>query len=205
MAKKTIKKVTKKKKAEKSAGEQLLKPTPQQKEMQEKLCREKQEESMLSTGVDLGGVFKGIGNFLTTVTEMAEQGEQIREIKDIGGIKGKRAIIGYNVRTIKGGKPSVSTFGNVRKTKLGSVVDEKRKPLVDVFDQGNELKIVAELPGVEEKDIRLSFDNNKLAISVNTQDRKYYKEVGLPSAVKEKISKTYRNGVLEIKLTKAKK
>ena len=64
---------------------------------------------------------------------------------------------------------------------------------------------MAEVPGVEEKDIKLHVKNNLLIISVDTSEKKYYKEVKLPTSVKNNsVESTYRNGVLEVKVRKTK-
>lgn len=65
--------------------------------------------------------------------------------------------------------------------------------------------MVVELPGVEKQDIKLYGTENSLTISVDTPQRKYYKEVQLPSMVDSKLAKsTYKNGVLEITMPKKK-
>jgi len=84
-------------------------------------------------------------------------------------------------------------------------VREEREPLVDVIETDGEIHVVAELPGVEKKDIKLHGTEDSLTISVDTPQRKYYKEVQLPAKVKVKEAKTeYKNGVLEVKLPKTK-
>lgn len=167
----------------------------------------KKEKSIKPIGVDigLGNLFKGIEGFIELANKLAKTGEEIRgmkEIKDIAGIKGSKAIYGYNVRFGLKGKPVVDTFGNIKKTEKGPVIKEKREPLVDVFDEARGIKIVAELPGVAQKDIKLRVRQNKLTISVNTQERKYYKELELSCPVKGRVEKSYKNGVLEIRLKK---
>jgi len=59
------------------------------------------------------------------------------------------------------------------------------------------------LPGVEEKDIKLNITDDKVAISADTPNRKYNKEVTLPTEVSPSpIEQTYKNGVLELKFKK---
>ncbi|MFQ6077039.1 MAG: Hsp20 family protein, partial [Candidatus Bathyarchaeia archaeon] len=61
----------------------------------------------------------------------------------------------------------------------------------------------AELPGVEKDDIELHATERGLTISVDTESRKYYKELKLPAEVEPSSAKSsYRNGVLEVTLTK---
>ena len=63
--------------------------------------------------------------------------------------------------------------------------------------------IVAEMPGVEEKDIRIDLKDDILQISAETREKKYHKEILLKeSFTKDKMVRTYKNGVLEIKLMK---
>lgn len=160
-----------------------------------------------ATGVDigLGNLFEGIENLIELANKMAKTGEEIKgvkEMRDVAGIRGSRAIYGYNIRFGLKGKPVVDTFGNIKKTEKGPVIKEKREPLVDVFDEARGIKIVAELPGVAQKDIKLRVRQNKLTMSVNTQERKYYKELELSCPVKGRVEKSYKNGVLEIRLKK---
>ncbi|MEM2367987.1 MAG: Hsp20/alpha crystallin family protein, partial [Candidatus Bathyarchaeia archaeon] len=82
---------------------------------------------------------------------------------------------------------------------------EEREPLVDIVETDNEIHVVAELPGVEKEDIKLHGTEDTLTISVDTPQRKYYKELTLPAKVNVKEAKTqYKNGVLEVKLPKIK-
>jgi HSP20 family protein len=64
---------------------------------------------------------------------------------------------------------------------------------------------VAEVPGVEKEDIKLHGTEDSLTISVDTCQRKYYKEVMLSTKVKVREAKAdYKNGVLEVTLPKVK-
>jgi len=84
-------------------------------------------------------------------------------------------------------------------------VKEQREPSVDILEIDDEVRVVVELPGVEKQDIKLYGTENSLTISVDTPQRKYYKEVQLPSMVDSKLVKsTYKNGVLEIIMPKKK-
>jgi len=70
--------------------------------------------------------------------------------------------------------------------------------------EGNkEVVIVAELPGVDKDDINLETDEDRLVISVGTPERKYHKELVLPTRVDPKSAQaSYKNGVLEVRLKK---
>jgi HSP20 family protein len=114
-------------------------------------------------------------------------------------------VYGYSIKIGPDGKPEISEFGNVKPGRTGPQVKEEREPLVDIIETNGEVHIVVELPGVEKKDIKLHGTEDKLSISVDTPQRKYSKEVALPSKVNVKEAKTqYKNGVLEITLPKTK-
>lgn len=179
-----------------------------EKEMTEKRKKKTKEEG-INIDFGLGGLFKGIGNFIDTVNKLAEKGEELSrtgEIKFSGlekikGLKDLKGVYGLNIRTLADGRPSVQPFGNIRKTPKGPVVEEVREPIVDVFDEAEEIHIVAEMPGIEEKDINLDINGDILNISSEGEKRKYQKEILLSRpAKKDDMTWTYKNGILEIKI-----
>ncbi len=124
--------------------------------------------------------------------------------------EGERRIEGpyvYGVRITIGpdGRPIIERFGNVRTVRGRPMISEEREPLVDVFEDKDEITVIAEIPGVEKEKIKIkiSDDRRKLIIKASNEHRKYYKEVELPAEVDPKSAKaSYRNGVLEVKLRK---
>jgi HSP20 family protein len=118
-------------------------------------------------------------------------------------------VYGYSVTVGSDGKPKVREFGNFKaETRMGKPymdVKEKREPLADVIPTDGEVRVIVELPGVEKKDIELSGTEDKLTISVDTPERKYFKEVELPAKVdSKKATSKYKNGVLDITVPKKK-
>ena len=115
-----------------------------------------------------------------------------------------RGVYGFSIRPVAGGIPRVQQFGNVRQTEEGPVIDEVREPLTDLFDEGDTLLIIAELPGVNEKDIRVEIDDGHLKLSTTTMQRGYFKDLPLACPVDdETVKSSYKNGVLEVTLRKA--
>ncbi|MEI8350655.1 MAG: Hsp20/alpha crystallin family protein, partial [Candidatus Omnitrophota bacterium] len=93
--------------------------------------------------------------------------------------------------------------GNIKKTPKGPKVDEEREPITDVFDEKEEIKVYAEMPGVNKEDIKLDLKEDILDISARSGDRKYHKEVLLPVKLKaENLTSSYTNGMLEIIIKK---
>ncbi len=124
-------------------------------------------------------------------------------------------VYGYSMTVGPDGKPVIREFGNVKPSmrpsafgppKPGLKVVEEREPLVDTIVEPDAIRVVAELPGVEKADIELNGAERSLTISVDTEKRKYYKEVDLPEDVDPDSAKaSYNNGVLEVRLAKLKK
>ncbi|RLI14235.1 MAG: Hsp20/alpha crystallin family protein [Candidatus Hecatellales archaeon] len=114
-------------------------------------------------------------------------------------------VYGYSVTIGPDGKPIVREFGNVKPSMKPGLLDIKseREPLVDIIEEAEAVKVVAEVPGVEKNDIQLYGTERSLTIKVDTPSRKYFKEVELPAEVDPKSAKsTYKNGVLEVILKK---
>ena len=104
------------------------------------------------------------------------------------------------------GRPSVQSFGNIKKTPKGPVVEEEREPIVDVFDEETGINIIAEMPGIEEKDVNIEIKGDILNISAESNDRKYQKEILLSRPAKaEDMTWSYKNGMLEIKIVNSEK
>jgi len=156
--------------------------------------------------LSLGGLFRGIENLVDLAVKLKEAGGEIRkegEI-DLSRLKeGLKGVYGFSVRTAVGGKPVVETFGNIKKTPEGPIVEEEREPLTDVFDEKDEVVIISEVPGINGEGISLDLKGDILEIIAAGKNRKYRKEVLLPAPVKEEtLSYTYKNGILEIRVKK---
>ena len=118
--------------------------------------------------------------------------------------KGNPRVYGFSVRVGTDGKPVVREFGNVRRVPVAEAekakAGEGREPLVDVFRDKKSVNVVAELPGVDEKEIKVSVKGKGLEITAWHGERRYSRKVELPEKVdKRKMKKRYKNGVLELK------
>jgi len=157
-------------------------------------------------GLGLGGLLDGIGNLVDLAAKLKEAGGEINKEGEIDFShlkKGMKGVFGVSVKTAVGGKTVVEPFGNVKKTPKGPTVEEEREPLTDVFDEDQEIRIYAEMPGVNQEDIKLDLKEDILDISAQTGDRKYHKEILLPAKVQaETMTSSYNNGILEIKVKK---
>ena len=75
---------------------------------------------------------------------------------------------------------------------------------VDVHETDDEIRVIADLPGVEKKNIDLECDGKTLTISAQSSHREYDERISLPCRVNEHTaSATYNNGVLEVRFEPA--
>jgi len=132
----------------------------------------------------------------------------VREKKQEDGSTKKEIgpfVYGYSVTIGPEGKPVIRQFGNMKNSEIksGIGVNEVREPLVDVLESEKELTIIAEIPGVEKSDIKLTATNKELNIIVDSEKHKYSKKLSLPKRVDTKTAKSsYKNGILEVKINK---
>jgi len=171
--------------------------------------KKKQEEFELDFGIgklSLGGLFKGIEKLVDLAADLKQAGGEVKKEGEIDLShlkKGMKGVFGFSVKTAVGGKPIVEPFGNIKKSPKGPKVEQEREPIVDVFDEKEEIQIYAEMPGVNERDIKLDLKEDILEITAQTGDRKYHKEVLLSAKVKpDTLTSSYKNGVLEVKMGK---
>src|SRR6478672_13926863 len=87
------------------------------------------------------------------------------------------------------GKPQIST-------------ERESKPVVTTTD--DEVKVVLEMPGINEEDIKINTYGKKIEIkTAGTSHRKYYKIVNLPPEADANTARfTYNNGILEVIIDK---
>ncbi len=110
---------------------------------------------------------------------------------------------GFRITTGPDGKPQFEEFGNMKPGLRGPEISERIEPLVDIVEEKDEIVVVADMPGVEKDEIRLSAIEDTLTIDVDAERRKYHKEVRLPAKVNPDSAKaSYKNGVLEVRLKK---
>ena len=158
-----------------------------------------------STEVSLGGLFKGLGNLFDLVTKMNRDGKDAYIHTGKIGREGSniKGVYGFSLKFGLGGKPVIEQFGNIHTGDGGATFAETREPLVDVFDEGDYLSVIFELPGVEKENLNFEINGDILDLSAQTSGRKYKKELLLPCAVDSQPREfTYINGILELKLGK---
>ena len=81
---------------------------------------------------------------------------------------------------------------------------QEPKPLIDIFQDNNNITIVAEIVGFNKETLKINVKDQKITLSAKSKERRYYKSLNLPKVViPDETHTKYKNGVLEIKLKKA--
>jgi len=117
------------------------------------------------------------------------------------GTGGDPLVYGFSMRAGPDGRPVVQEFGNVPRS--GPPDSSCREPLTDVTEEGDRVKVIVELPGVDRQDIDLRSEGRELTISVDTERKRFCKSMELPCDVRpDSASAEYRNGVLTVLMDK---
>ncbi|MBI5073545.1 Hsp20/alpha crystallin family protein [Candidatus Woesearchaeota archaeon] len=180
--------------------------------------RQEKEERKLVENL-LGGLF----GFLNEIEELQKKTEA-SETKEFTAESGKKAIFHYDVNIHKGEHHGVRPrFGmrpgaRVHQIHQRKVIgNEAGKEVVapepvykehhfDVFDRDDKIVVVLELPDIKERDIDFTLEKNTLKISAKTKQGDVKNEISIPenSRIKKIENVSFKNGIFEITLKKAK-
>ena len=137
-------------------------------------------------------LFKSMSRSFVNLDDLFE------DVRSTGSISGP-FYYGYTMTVGPDGRPVVKEYGNV---KPGLVpTSDTREPLVDtlVDDKEKLVRLIAEMPGVEKKDVKIVVDGKIVNIDAERGDKKYHVKVPLTHKVDENsVKASYKNGILEI-------
>ncbi len=159
----------------------------------------------------------GLGGVLGMIEKLAKladdlqnaQGELNRE-GEINFGKNAKAAYRFRVRTLgdvkrNSVKSDFKPFEKSAAPKKKSADMPQRtsaEPETDVFIEGNAVVIYAQLSGVSESDITLDAHADRIEIHAESATVLYEKILTLPATVQpESLVKSYKNGILEVRLT----
>ncbi len=142
----------------------------------------------------LGGLVQELNSLFERLGEAANKSRDINRIVRFGDEDSEMSgVFGIQFRTgiTRDGESRVSAqpFGDVR-TEDGNtddgnevVVEETREPAADVYDEGEHVLIVAEMPGVDADDVSVEVDDDILTFAATSGRHRYRKELLLPYPV----------------------
>jgi HSP20 family protein len=90
---------------------------------------------------------------------------------------------------------------------VGDVIKSVTRPGYEVQDLGDGIRVLAELPGVDRKDlsVSLSGDGRALRVRGRREDKEIAYDIELPARVNPATARAkYRNGLLVVELEKVK-
>lgn len=155
----------------------------------------------------LGGLFRELNSLVEKLGDAANESRDINRTVRFGDEESKMSgVFGIQFRTgiTRDGESRVSAqpFGNVR-TDDGDevVVEETREPVADVYDEGDHVLVVAEMPGVDAGDVSVEVDGDVLTLAAASDGHRYRKEVLLPYPARpEPESVEAKHGIVRITL-----
>jgi HSP20 family protein len=155
-------------------------------------------------------VLGGLGGWLGNLGELVRRLDEVsEEVGKTGAFEkdGLQGIYGVNVKVGLGRDGSrevkVEPFGNVKRDAATgqTTVSGVREPIVDVLDEGDHLLVVAEMPGIELEDVKVSVEGDILTLEAVRGERQYRREILLPREADGATSTTrLQNGIVEIRL-----
>ena len=137
-------------------------------------------------------IFKRMSNSFFNIDDVLE------EFKENDSVSGPY-FYGYTMTVGPDGKPVVKEYGNVKPGLLPN--SNSREPAVDTIidEKEKELKLIAEMPGVEKTDVKIVVENKIVDLKAEHGEKKYHAKVPIKQKVDENSAKaSYKNGILQI-------
>jgi HSP20 family protein len=110
-------------------------------------------------------------------------------------------VYGFSIIHRPGEDPEFREFGNTpeySQNEENFLSPETKDPLIDIFENGELIHVLAEFPEVIEEDLQLRATAHNLEIKI-LRPSEYSEDIELPVHVDPKSAKaSYKNGVLEV-------
>ncbi|MEW6424275.1 MAG: hypothetical protein AB1523_05930 [Bacillota bacterium] len=152
-----------------------------------------------SRGPLLNGLLKGLSELAQLVEKLETEGKaEIQRSGQFGSLKQGVLAGGYGLN-IRLGSLNPKENESFFKEKV-----QKNEPLLDVFDEGDYVQIIVELPEIStEEGIEVKLAKQTLLLTAHAPTGVYQKNIFLPVPVESKsIQKSFKNGILKLILKK---
>jgi len=144
---------------------------------------------------EIDSLFKRMSRSVMNLDEIFDESNKSGTIQSYGPF-----YYGYTMTTGPDGTPVVKEYGNEQPGQLPT--SDIREPLVDTLVDEKEkvLTLVAEMPGVEKKDVKVVVEDKTVCIDAEHGEKKYHAKVPIQQKVnKDSAKASYTNGILELK------
>ena len=168
--------------------------------------------NILGLQIDLGKLLESPEGLQTRLSELRERlkaagGKESLSDEEWGS--GGSGVSGHvRIRGLQGDREfHVGTLGERQGTPSEGLFPEPGEavePPADVFDEGEQIVIVVDVPGVDSEDLEVKLEGETFSLSTKpTAARRFQKELSLACEVDPRtLLTTCRNGVLEARVDK---
>jgi HSP20 family protein len=125
-------------------------------------------------------------------SEMDERFARLFNRMDRGFMDGSPGVSGYRIVFERGGDPVGMPEIRTPRPRDGS------EPVTEVHLIGDEVKVIADLPGVTDDSLRLNVQGDQIVIDAGDADHHYHTSATLPPVDASSLHSSIKNGVLEV-------
>lgn len=166
---------------------------------------EKKEEELGDKGAAAGiieslGKSLGLGGLLKGVSKMPEFQKRLENIDEELRTKLRETPLKRTGGISTSRPPRVGTRVQTGRIKKEPSPFQQRE--ADIFDEDDYVLVIIEIPGADEKSIKVNLEKDKLTIFADKAGKKYRKEIILPCVPEGEITRSYKNGILEVRIQK---
>jgi HSP20 family protein len=147
---------------------------------------------------DLFGELKA---FVETLKSASENGASVERTLRFGSSEGETGgVMGVRVQTGIGGiTETVRERVEAVQSEPEEDPSEVRRPAVDVYEEDQHVRVVAEMPGVGKDDLAVTVEDGALVLSAETDRHRYWRAVSLPEPVaSDEYTLRVQNGLVEL-------
>jgi HSP20 family protein len=131
----------------------------------------------------LNEVLGGVRRIVEALNDAVNNERTVERTVHFGSEETIDGVVGVRVQTGIGGTTVSVREGAEPLRPDGEAAAETRRPVVEVYDEKEQIRVVAEMAGVGAEDLELTVDANKLVLSAETDRRRYWRAVSLPRPV----------------------
>jgi len=188
---------------EKRIEELEKKTAKEEKRNKEEINEEEREEDSINIDSIVGQFIPGFGGIVKALEKsspefrkrIADTDAQIKHRLESGWNPTPQVTHGISMRPIMG-RSGIKPKSMQKESEKEKVETELGEPIIDIFEEKDYISVIGEFPGIEEEAILTKVKDDTLEISAG----KYSKTIKLPYAAKSIVERTWKNGILQLKI-----
>lgn len=147
----------------------------------------------------LGGIIKALESSSPEFRKrIAETDAEIKHRIDVGW--SSKPVVDFSISTRPMGRGGRTAARSPPTAPVVNITESApaKEPIVDVLEDKDTITVIADLPGVAEE--MLTVDLKTDALEIRSGD--FVKEVHLPAPIDKILDKSFKNGILQIRISK---